>query len=79
MFQKGKFNGALDSQLVRINLKIQLKEIFIVVLEYDNVEHVKNKLSTTCSNGTEVANWATPSCSRPQPATDNSASNCRSN
>ena len=27
--------------------------------------------STTCSNATEVAQWATPSCSRPQPATDN--------
>ena len=24
----------------------------------------------TCSNATEVAQWATPSCSRPQLATD---------
>ena len=29
------------------------------------------QLSTTCSNATEVAKWATPSCSRPHRATDN--------
>ena len=28
---------------------------------------------------TEVAQWGTPSCSRPQPATDNGARDCRSN
>ena len=27
-------------------------------------------ISITCSNVTEVAQWATPSCSRPQPATN---------
>ena len=26
---------------------------------------------TTCSNATEVAQWRAPSCSQPQPATDN--------
>ena len=31
------------------------------------------QLSTTCSNATEVAQWAAPSCSRLQPATDNPA------
>ena len=29
------------------------------------------QLSTTCSNS-EVAQWGTPGCSQPQPATDNS-------
>ena len=29
------------------------------------------QLSTTCSNFTEVAQWGDPSCSQPQPATDN--------
>ena len=28
---------------------------------------------------TEVAQWGTPSCSRPQPATDNGVRDCRSN
>ena len=40
---------------------------------------VKNRLyhsswgqsSTTCSNCTEIAEWAAPSCSQPQPAMDN--------
>ena len=36
-------------------------------------------MSTTCSNATEVAQWATPSCSRPQPATDNGVRDGRSN
>ena len=26
------------------------------------------QISTTCSNAAEVAQWATPCCSRPQPA-----------
>ena len=37
------------------------------------------KLSTTCSNAIEVTQWATPSCSRPQPATDNGVRDGRSN
>ena len=37
------------------------------------------QLSTTCSNVTEVAQWAAPSCSRPQPATDNGVRDGRSN
>ena len=28
------------------------------------------QLSTTCSNATKVVQWDTPSCIRPQPATD---------
>ena len=36
-----------------------------------------SQLSTTCSNYTEVAQWGTPSCSRPQPAMDNGARDCR--
>ena len=31
------------------------------------------QLSNTFSNATEVGKWATPSCSRPQPATNNAA------
>ena len=37
------------------------------------------QLSTTCSNVTEVAQWATHSCSRPQPATDNGVRDGRFN
>ena len=36
------------------------------------------QLSTTCSNVTEVAQWAAPSCSWPQPATDNGVRDVRS-
>ena len=32
-----------------------------------------------CSNATEVAQWATPRCSRPQPAMDNGVRDCTSN
>ena len=35
--------------------------------------------STTCSNFTEVAQWGAPSCSQPQPATDNGVRDGRSN
>ena len=37
------------------------------------------QLSTTYSNVTEVAQWAAPSCSRPQAATDNGVRDGRSN
>ena len=37
------------------------------------------QLSTTCSNFTEVAQWGAPSCSQPQPATDNGVRDGRSN
>ena len=37
------------------------------------------QLSTTCSNFTEVAQWAAPSCSQPQPATNNGVRDGRSN
>ena len=37
------------------------------------------QLSTTCINPAEVAIWATPSCSRPQPAKDNGVRDGRSN
>ena len=37
------------------------------------------QLSTTCSNVTQVAQWAASSCSRPQPAMDNDVRDCRSN
>ena len=37
------------------------------------------KLSTTFSNATEVAKLGAPSCSQPQPATDNGISDGRSN
>ena len=36
------------------------------------------QLSTTCSNVTQVAQWAASSCSRPQPATDNGVRHGRS-
>ena len=36
------------------------------------------KLSTTCSNATTVAKWATPSYSRPRPAPDNGGRDGRS-
>ena len=35
-------------------------------------------LSTPCSSGTEVAKWAAPRCSRPEPATDISVRGGRS-
>ena len=31
------------------------------------------QLATTCSNATEVAQWATPICSRQLPAADNAS------
>ena len=34
------------------------------------------QLSTTCSNASEVAEWVAPSCSGPQPATDNGERDC---
>ena len=37
------------------------------------------QLSTTCSNFTEGAQWGAPSCSQPQPATDNGVRDGRSN
>ena len=37
------------------------------------------QLSTTCNNATEVAQWGTPSCSKPRPATDNDVRDDRSN
>ena len=37
------------------------------------------QLSNTCSDATEVTQWATPSYSRPQPATDNGVRAGRSN
>ena len=37
------------------------------------------QLSTKCSNATEVAQWGTPICSRPQPATDNGVRDGRFN
>ena len=37
------------------------------------------QLSATCSNVTEVAQLGSPSCSRPQPATDNGVRDGRSN
>ena len=37
------------------------------------------QLSTTCINATKVTQWGTPSCSRPQPATDNIFRDDRSN
>ena len=37
------------------------------------------KLLTTCSKSTEVAQWGIPSCSRPQPATDNGVRDDRFN
>ena len=37
------------------------------------------KISTSCSNVTEVDQWATLSCSRPQPTTYNGVRNGRSN
>ena len=37
------------------------------------------QISTTSCNATEVAQWASPSCSRPQPSTDNGVSDGRSN
>ena len=36
------------------------------------------KLSTTCSNATEAAQWSTPICSRLQPATNNGVRGGRS-
>ena len=36
------------------------------------------QLSTTCSKNTEVAQWGTPSCNRPQPARDDGVSDGRS-
>ena len=36
-------------------------------------------LSTTCSNGTEVAQWGASRCSRPQLAVKNGVRDCRSN
>ena len=37
------------------------------------------KILTSFSNATEVAQWATPSCSRPQRASDNGVRDGRSN
>ena len=37
------------------------------------------QLSTTCSNTTKLAQWGTPSCSCPQPATDNGVRDCKFN
>ena len=37
------------------------------------------QLSTTCSNATEIAQWAAPSYSRPQPAIVNDVRDARSN
>ena len=37
------------------------------------------QLSTTCSNATDAPKWEIPSCSRPQPATDNVVKDIRSN
>ena len=37
------------------------------------------QLSNTCSNATEVAQWAAPSCSWPKPATGNGVRDGRSN
>ena len=37
------------------------------------------QISTTCSNATEVAQWATPSCYLPQTAMDNGIRDDRSN
>ena len=40
---------------------------------------VNYQLLADCSNTTEVTQWGTPSCSRPQPATDNGIRDGRSN
>ena len=37
----------------------------------ESTNGLHSQLSTTCSNETEVVQLAAPSCSRPQPATDN--------
>ena len=37
------------------------------------------QISTTCSNATEVAQWATPSCNRPEPDTDDGTRNGNNN
>ena len=44
-----------------------------------NYHWLWGKLSTTFSNVTDVAQWATPSYSQPQPATDNGVRDGRSN
>ena len=45
----------------------------------NRLTHNVGLLSTTCSNANEVAQWGAPSCSRPQPATNNCISDGRSN
>ena len=37
------------------------------------------QLSTTCSDATEVAQWAAPNCSRPQSASDHGVRDSSSN
>ena len=51
----------------------------IYIVRIINYDSLWGQLSTTCNNAAEVARWATPSCSRPQPAMDNALRYGKSN
>ena len=79
-----KFLTAVQSYYVDSGayVKVTVKVVFFdrqLLNGESTTTNVWGQLSTTCSNVTQVAQWAVPSCSRPQLTTENGVRNVRSN